>query len=222
MMEEIIKYLQQLENPMKVGFDEHKQIWTPPTGKGFDKNQIGYGLDMRKGPVAEFLRLRKQREGRVYLTVDEEKKFREDYIRKDLNKIYTNNTTGFAPKSDGFHIMTPKRKAIAFGLLYRGDGKKLWNSGNPIYDTFWHGTDDEFEQAVINFYTPFLPERVRNHKAFWGNGSPHSRKPVEYSPKMKVSTRFEVEPPEMFSRGGLLKRKPTCRRLIHKNRYLIY
>ena len=216
-MEEIIEYLKQLENPMKIGFDETKQIWTPPVAGGFDKNQIGYGLDMRYGPVAEILRLRKLREGKIYLTAEEEKHFREDYIRTYLGRIFNKNTATYCFSSKGFRVMTPKRKTIAFGLLYRGDGKKLWNKGNAIYDAFWHGSDEEFEQAVLDFYTPILPERVRNHNIFWNNKATGQRRVVKYAPRM-IPSRFEINAPETLRNGGYMKRK-LVKRNLSRNRY---
>ena len=46
--DEALKYVQQLENPRKVGWDGKRKVWRTPKRKGYDKNQIAYGLDTRK------------------------------------------------------------------------------------------------------------------------------------------------------------------------------
>lgn len=46
--DEALGYVQQLENPNKVGWDKKNKIWRTPKQKGFDKNQIAYGLDTRE------------------------------------------------------------------------------------------------------------------------------------------------------------------------------
>lgn len=46
--DEALGYVQQLENPNKVGWDKKNKVWRTPKQKGYDKNQIAYGLDTRK------------------------------------------------------------------------------------------------------------------------------------------------------------------------------
>lgn len=46
--DEAINYIIALENPHKIGWDKAKKIWRTPKGKGFDNNQIAYGLDTRE------------------------------------------------------------------------------------------------------------------------------------------------------------------------------
>lgn len=46
--DEALGYVQQLENPNKVGWDKKNRVWRTPKQKGYDKNQIAYGLDTRK------------------------------------------------------------------------------------------------------------------------------------------------------------------------------
>jgi hypothetical protein len=46
--DEALQYIAALENPGRVGWDERAQVWRPPKLKGYDHNQIAYGLDMRE------------------------------------------------------------------------------------------------------------------------------------------------------------------------------
>ena len=211
-MNRIIEYLKAIENPQRVGFNSKTRIWEQPTQGGFDRNQIGYGLDVKWGPLAKFLAERKRKTGRVYLTEDEETYFREKYIRGYLTDTFNRNTAHYSnPTGGGFGVMSERKKAIAYGLLYRGDGKKLWNSGNAIYQSFWNGTDADFEKAVIDYYSDILPERVRCHKLYWGEIPSSQVQMVDYSPSQSTSN-YKILPPENFRRGGILGDKKEVKR----------
>lgn len=43
-----LEYIMALENPHKVGWDSKNRVWRTPKDKGYDKNQIAYGLDIRQ------------------------------------------------------------------------------------------------------------------------------------------------------------------------------
>jgi hypothetical protein len=43
-----LEYIMALENPHKVGWDSKNRVWRTPKEKGYDKNQIAYGLDIRQ------------------------------------------------------------------------------------------------------------------------------------------------------------------------------
>lgn len=46
--DDALGYVQQLENPNKVGWDKKNKVWRTPKQRGYDKNQIAYGLDIRE------------------------------------------------------------------------------------------------------------------------------------------------------------------------------
>ena len=46
--DEALEYIMALENPGKVGWDSKSKVWRTPKQKGYDKNQIAYGLDIRE------------------------------------------------------------------------------------------------------------------------------------------------------------------------------
>ena len=45
--DDALEYIMALENPNRVGWDSESKIWRTPKQKGYDKNQIAYGLDIR-------------------------------------------------------------------------------------------------------------------------------------------------------------------------------
>ncbi|MBO7337198.1 MAG: hypothetical protein J6U33_00965 [Paludibacteraceae bacterium] len=131
-------------------------MWTQPKGKGFDKNQIGIGLDRNN----KFVKRAIPDWEHAQLTAQKEREIRLRYI-EELTRIYDKYV-------DANLHFSEKRKAIALGLMYHGMGPHLWTNHNDgLYESFWDGSDDDFENAVTKFYDGTFTERSQRHKAFW-------------------------------------------------------
>lgn len=155
-------YLESIENPTREGYDESTQRWTPPKRKGFDPNQIGIGLDMNKNSrVKNFLR-QHGRTNNPWLSHQEMLNLQNDTL-SELENILDRHT-------DGIKLSNIKR-AIAIGLLYHGYGPYLWKPNGPrtqrLNETLFSGSDQDFINAVTDFYNGSYSERSRNHSNFW-------------------------------------------------------
>lgn len=191
----VMQYIRVMENPDSIGLQNG--IWTSPTLRGYDKNQIGYGLDKNTNKeLREFLEKNK----RDYLTEEEEINLRHNYVNGYLTDIWDRNTKG--------RQFSEKKKAIAYGLLYHGYGKNLWNRrSNGIYDAFWNGTDDEFQNVVHSFYNGLHTERARNHLNFWNNASKIKPKPYQFN----YTSIPSWQPPISYKKQGGKFYKPKFR-----------
>lgn len=151
------RYIAALENPDSIGFNPDLGIWTPPTLRGYDQNQIGIGLDMKQNKdVVQFFKDHPRQN--PFLTEEEEHKLRSDSY-KYFDEVWERKTQG--------QVFSDKKRAIAFGLLYHGIGPILWNENHPLNQALFNGTDEDFEKAVSDFYANKFSERQRNHDAFW-------------------------------------------------------
>ena len=155
-------YLEALENPTKEGFDERTQRWTPPKRKGFDPNQIGVGLDMyTNAKVRNFLR-KNGRTNNPWLSHQEMLDLQNDSLL-ELEDILDRRTIGVK--------LSNTKRAIAIGLLYHGFGPKLWNPNGPktqrLNRALFNGSDQDFINAVTDFYNGSYSERSKSHSNFW-------------------------------------------------------
>jgi hypothetical protein len=64
--------------------------------------------------------------------------------------------------------LSDNKRIMAMGVLYRGDGPKLWNKNHPLSQAFFNGTDKDFSNAISNYYiNNNLKERANRHNKFW-------------------------------------------------------
>lgn len=108
------KLINYAENRDSIGFDKEKQRWyAPPSGKGYDTNQFGMGVD--RNQTEDFNRyLKKDKEGKEYLTVEDERYLRHlkiDQANNSANQRYkyaqkiTNNPKGaISPINDALTV----------------------------------------------------------------------------------------------------------------------
>lgn len=160
----LYNYIEAIENPTREGYDTVNKIWRPPTKKGFDKNQIGIGLDLNNEHVKSFLKSK----GRLkdpWLT-DSEMKELQGKIIGGLETILNKHTKLSTPISDNKRVM-------AIGLMYHGFGPSLWNPNGPktskVSNALFNGSDKEMVDAVSNLYNGTYTERYKNHSNFWNN-----------------------------------------------------
>lgn len=151
-------YIWEIENPDSVGYDPKTDRWTKPTQKGYDRNQIGIGLDtVTNNEVRNFL----QKNRRSYLTTPEVRNFMKssiNYFNGALDRIINNKK-----------ISDTKRMA-AIGLLYRGDAPSLKKNRNGMMDALLNGSDRDFIDSITNFHnTGKRTERAKRHADFFEN-----------------------------------------------------
>lgn len=130
-------------------------------------------MDVENNEAAK--ELTKDRLGK-WLSVVEERNLRNghiDYVTDVLNKWATDKKRLNPNASE-------VKKAMALGMLYRGDGINSILDNHALLDTYNNGTDRDFENAVFDFYgdstyndangkTHYKPERARMHKEFIDN-----------------------------------------------------
>ena len=153
------RYIRTIENPDSLGWNPKKRIWEAPKQRGTDPNNRGMGVDIiYNEDAAKVVKNRPTK----YLTEQEERDLRNDHIDYSYGVIDRH-----LPTHSG---LTPERQAMAAGVIYRGDGKKLQSVNNPLGRAYNVGTDAEFEQAITNFYNKAgLKTRARNHQQFFHN-----------------------------------------------------
>ena len=153
------RYIRTIENPDSLGWNPKKRIWEAPKQRGTDLNNRGMGVDIiYNEDAAKVVKNRPTK----YLTEQEERDLRNDHIDYSYGVIDRH-----LPTHSG---LTPERQAMAAGVIYRGDGKKLQSVNNPLGRAYNVGTDAEFEQAITNFYNKAgLKTRARNHQQFFHN-----------------------------------------------------
>lgn len=108
------KLINYAENRDSIGFDREKQRWyAPPSGKGYDTNQFGMGVDRNKTEGFKKY-VKKDNKGKEYLTVKDERYLRHmkiDQANESANQRYkyaqkaTNNPNGsISPINDALTI----------------------------------------------------------------------------------------------------------------------
>lgn len=157
-------YLKALENPNDAGYISILGfgIWTPPKESHLDSNQIGIGLDTKSNKdVVQYLK-QTGRTNNPQLTDQEMKDLQNkslQYYEEVLDK-YTKDLN-----------MSDTKRAVAIGLIYHGHGPKLWDKNTKISKAFFNGTDNDFINAVTNFYGDNT--RAERHSTFWNSNRKH-------------------------------------------------
>ena len=174
------KYIRQIENPDSIGWNPLKHIWEAPALPGYDTRNRGMGIDILNNDAAKLLT-----EGRPgkYLTEQEER----DLRNKHIDYVYgaLGRQTARIPEVDS---LSPRKEAEAIGLLYRGDGKKLWNPESPLGKAFRSADENNFHRAVSEYYrSQGLNERARQNDLFWKNESEIINSP---QPEQQPSSSF--------------------------------
>lgn len=134
--------------------------------KIFDKNQIGIGIDIRPESNPYVQQFLKKDNNGIYLTEADEHRVRQHTIKeKDdiLNRLINNNDLNIN--------LSFNKRAMALGLIYHGYGKFLFNPNGPdsnrLHNAFVNGTDQQFSDAIYNFYKTRHSDRAERHKTYW-------------------------------------------------------
>ena len=154
-----------LENPDSVGFDPVTRMWSSPTGKGYDHNQIGIGLD--KGNK---LLTVEERKPDAKLPEERERELRYSIVAEN-EQSYKNRITDAIKAVDGFDgTLSPAKKFLLHEIIYKNRGKTIkWWSENARQ--FINATDDEAKEMVKEMHKKYFnktyKERNRNLDRYW-------------------------------------------------------
>lgn len=148
-----LDYLIALENPDKIGYDPKTDRWVrPPENKGYDTNQVGYGIDLTQNPGANELY---NKQG--YLTHDQMM----EYVYKNIR-----DKEGAMGRALPVNTFTPEMKLMALGMLYRGDSVNENIARNIVHGKSYQ----DLEKAIVNFYNrKKLSTRAKAHSDFFNN-----------------------------------------------------
>lgn len=184
------QYIRAVENPDSVGFMDGKW-YAPPTGKGYDPNSRGFGMDVNYNAATKALT--EGREGK-WLSEEEERQLRLDHMsdnQKTLDK-WTPQILRDMPSEE--------KEAMALGMLYRGDDIKSIIKNPEIRDAYYSGSDEGMQKAVSKYYEKKLPSRAKNHNTFFNS----KKKETKAAPKSKFE-EYEYKPKfKLYSEGGSL------------------
>lgn len=184
----VAQYIRAIENPDSAGFKNG--IWySPPKGQGYDLNSRGFGMDINYNNETKALTV--NRPGK-WVTEEEERQLRLNHL-KDNQKTLDKWTPQMLRE-----MPSEEKKAMALGMLYRGDGMGSIVRNPAIRDAYYSGSNEDMQKAVSDFYQKKLPSRSKNHNKFFD-----SRRQNTYSPSRFESPKF-VPKHKFYDEGGYL------------------
>ena len=185
----VAQYIRAIENPDSVGFRNGR--WEAPSkGKGYDTNSRGFGMDVNYNDATRALTA--HRKGK-WLTEEEERQFRQnhtDYIENVLED-WTPQILRVIPSEE--------KKAMALGMMYRGDNVKKIINNPSLRNAYYSGSNEDMQKAVSNYYQKNKQSpRAENHNKFF-----NSRRQSTYNPSRFESPKF-VPKYKFYDEGGYL------------------
>lgn len=185
----IAQYIRAIENPDSVGFRNGR--WeAPPKGKGYDTNSRGFGMDVNYNDATRALTA--HRKGK-WLTEEEERQLRQDHTDyiEDILEDWTPQILRVIPSEE--------KKAMALGMMYRGDNVKKIINNPSLRNAYYSGSDEDMQKAVSNYYQiNKQAPRAKNHNKFF-----NSRGQSTYNPSRFESPKF-VPKYKFYDEGGYL------------------
>ena len=171
--DEALKYVQQLENPRKVGWDGKKKVWRTPKQKGYDKNQIAYGLDTRKqhNPIVYNFLKENGRLNDPWLTDKEAKQLMAqtwDTKKATMSKII--DKTGGNMSQRGYNV--------AAGMIWHGHPAKMMLTEDSVTGKAFNkaiASGDRDLNSVFDAYYNYgsnatqFADRIKLDEPFRGN-----------------------------------------------------
>lgn len=170
----VAQYIRAIENPDSAGFKNG--IWyAPPKGQGYDPNNRGFGMDINNNNDTKALTA--NRPGK-WLTEEEERQLRLKHL-EDNQKTLDRWTPQMLRE-----MPSEEKKAMALGMLYRGDGIKSIVKNPTLRDAYYSGSDEDMQRAVSEYYkAKKVPERAANHNKFFNNRKSKGKMELNYKPR---------------------------------------
>lgn len=184
----VAQYIRAIENPDSAGYKNG--IWyAPPKGQGYDLNSRGFGMDINYNNETKALTV--NRPGK-WVIEEEERQLRLNHL-KDNQKTLDKWTPQILRE-----MPSEEKKAMALGMLYRGDGIRSIVKNPSIRNAYYSGSEKDMQRAVSDFYQKKMPSRAVNHNKFF-----NSRGQSTYSPSRFESPKF-VPKYKFYDEGGYL------------------
>ena len=170
----VAQYIRAIENPDSAGFKNG--IWyAPPKGQGYDPNNRGFGMDINNNNDTKALTANRPDK---WLTEEEERQLRLKHL-EDNQKTLDRWTPQMLRE-----MPSEEKKAMALGMLYRGDGVKSIVKNPTLRDAYYSGSDEDMQRAVSEYYkAKKVPERAANHNKFFNNKKPKGKMELNYKPR---------------------------------------
>ena len=188
-------YIKAIENPNKIGWNG--KVWAAPTLEGYDKNQRGYGIDIKRNIEAR--NLTKDRLGQ-WITEKEADTLMNNHL-KYIEGVAKRRIKGF----DNF---SKEKQAAILGMLYRGDSvQSNVNINEP--------DDMKFLDSVHTYYkSKGLNERASNSENFFLNKTKKRNMPIvdySFSEYYLPQDNARVKRPIIFNKqGGYIRKMQTA------------
>ena len=194
----VSQYIRSIENPDSVGYRNGR--WYAPDNSIYDKNNRGFGMDVNYNTAT--VDLTKDRPGK-YLTEEEERALRLQHIRES-EKVLDKWTPQILQK-----MPSEEKRAMAVGMIYRGDGVKSIVHNPTINKAYLYGSNEDMQKAVSDYYKfKKVSERAQRHNNFLNpqkknTSIPNSiRRPTPYSLPKFDGIKFT--PTKKYGEGGSL------------------
>lgn len=197
----VSQYIRSIENPDSIGYRNGR--WYAPDNSIYDKNNRGFGMDVNYNTAT--VDLTKDRPGK-YLTEEEERELRLQHIQES-KRILDKWTPQILR-----NMPSEEKRAMAVGMIYRGDGIKNIVKNPTINKAYLYGSNDDMQKAVSDYYqSKKVSERAQRHNQFFNpqkkNVSPNNvsssiRRPTPYTPPKFSNEQFI--PGKKYDEGGSL------------------
>ena len=160
------KLINYSENPDSIGWDAKNRRWyAPPANKGYDTNQFGMGIDRNQTPGFN-KKVKKDKQGREYLTEEDERLLR--HLAIDKANASANERYKYAQKATNIKgAVSPKHDAITVSAIYNlGSGhvaRTLFENVNIMKNLF-NRNSSKYQQNVHNEYKKKNRNERINHE----------------------------------------------------------
>lgn len=148
----LMKFINHSENPDSAGYDRSTDRWYAPSGRKFDSWQYGMGTDIRHNGADKLLK--KDENGKKYMTAEDERKLRHKNVEEMLNSF--KQRLAYAKKVTGEQNFRPSeaKRAMTVSAIYCKGGKRVAKEmfTPENCQIFVYGSDYDWAQAVKKFY----------------------------------------------------------------------
>ena len=194
----VSQYIRSIENPDSIGYRNGR--WYAPDNSRYDKNNRGFGMDVNYNTAT--VDLTKDRPGK-YLTEEEERELRLQHI-KESDRVLDKWTPQILRE-----MPSEEKRAMAIGMIYRGDGVKSILHNPTINKAYLYGSNEDMQRAVSDYYqSKKVSERAQRHNNFFNpqkknTSIPNSiRRPTSYTQPKFNNEQFI--PSKKYDDGGYL------------------
>lgn len=161
----INSYIKYIENANKDGWNNSLKLWGPPLKSGTDKNNRGFGVDIKTNPfIQDSINTIN---GKAYLSEQAERVGRHSMIEEALVNLNKNRLPFVKKKFPLFNGNISNIKKIAtIGEIYRLGAPgfaKIWES--PLIDSLVYGTNEGYVN-ILHEKAKSISDRINRSKEY--------------------------------------------------------